>query len=100
MENQYLELFDMHHIPNGGARFKATAGRLKAEGVKEAIPDIFLPAARGGYHGLYIEMKRIDGEATADQLACHERLRRQGYFVVVCKGCDAAIDVTEHYLKL
>ena len=30
----------LHAIPNGGHRNKATAGRLKAEGVKRGVPDI------------------------------------------------------------
>ena len=44
-------------IPNGGLRNKVTAGKLKAQGVKAGVPDIFLPVARGRYHGLWIEMK-------------------------------------------
>lgn len=58
MEHFYPELFFMHHIPNGGKRDKVTAKkRLKAEGVKPGVPDVFLPVARKGFHGLYIEMK-------------------------------------------
>ena len=34
------ELAAMYAIPNGGARSKATAGKLKAEGVKAGVPDI------------------------------------------------------------
>ena len=30
---------------------------LKRQGVKAGVPDIMLPAARAGYHGLYIELK-------------------------------------------
>lgn len=58
---KYPELRLMYHIPNGGARSKATAGRLKAEGVKAGVPDICLPVSRDGYHGLYIELKRERG---------------------------------------
>jgi len=54
---RYPELELLYHIPNGGYRYKTTARRLKAEGVKAGVPDICLPVPRGGYHGLYIEMK-------------------------------------------
>ena len=36
----------LHAIPNGGHRNKATAGQLKAEGVKRGVPDIFLPVPK------------------------------------------------------
>ena len=49
------ELQYMYHVPNGGKRDKATAAVLKRQGVKAGVPDIMLPAARAGYHGLYIE---------------------------------------------
>ena len=40
------ELNLMFHIPNGGKRSKAEAGRFRAEGVKSGVPDICLPVAR------------------------------------------------------
>ena len=51
------ELQYMYHVPNGGKRDAATAVALKRQGVKAGVPDIMLPAARAGYHGLYIELK-------------------------------------------
>ena len=49
---RWPELTLMHAIPNGGHRNKITAARLKAEGVRAGVPDICLPVARGGWHGL------------------------------------------------
>lgn len=40
---KYPELSLMYHIPNGGKRGKAEAGRFRAMGVKSGVPDIFLP---------------------------------------------------------
>lgn len=45
-------------IPNGGHRNKATAGKLKAEGVKPGVPDLMLALANDAYNGLFIELKR------------------------------------------
>lgn len=35
------------HVPNGGKRGKAEAGRFKAMGVKAGVPDIPLPLRNG-----------------------------------------------------
>ena len=81
------ELALLHAIPNGGKRSKSEAARMKAAGVKPGVPDMFLPVAREGCHGLYIELKRRDGgrvspEQTAwmDALA-RSLLPRMGYTV-------------------
>lgn len=58
------ELQYMYHVPNGGKRDKATAAVLKRQGVKAGVPDIMLPAARAGYHGLYIELKAGENTTT------------------------------------
>lgn len=97
---KWPELELMYHIPNGGKRSKSEAARFKAEGVKSGVPDIFLPVARGGYHGLYIELKRLRGNsATENQNAWIERLRAQGYRAEVCKGWEAARKVITEYME-
>lgn len=64
------ELQYMYHVPNGGKRDAATAVALKRQGVKAGVPDIMLPAARAGYHGLYIELKA--GKNTTTKKQKHE----------------------------
>ncbi len=93
------ELALMFAIPNGGLRSKATAARLKAEGVKAGVPDICLPVANGKYHGLFIEMKAGRNKPTTPQVQWHMRLSQQGYRVAVCYGWEAARDVIEEYLN-
>ena len=46
------ELDLLFHIPNGGSRHPREAANLKRQGVKAGVPDLFLPIARGKYHGL------------------------------------------------
>jgi len=88
-------------IPNGGARSKACAGKLKAEGVKPGIPDLCLPVARGGFFGLYLELKRIAGSTTSPaQKQWHRDLLQEGYHVVTAKGMTEAQQVLVTYLTL
>lgn len=97
---KYRDLSLMYHIPNGGRRDVKEAAMLKAEGVKAGVPDIFLPVARGGYHGLYIELKRKHGGRTsAVQEEWIDKLRAQGYAVYVCHGWEIAKDLILKYMK-
>jgi len=104
----YPELALMFAIPNGGKRekrqdkkgrwFSPTAQKLKKEGVKRGIPDIFLPCARGGSHGLFIEMKAQDGRVSPEQASVHKLLREEGYAVIVCYSLESAITLLIWYL--
>ena len=95
---RWPELAVMHAVPNGGHRRKATAGMLKAEGVRRGVPDICLPVPRAGFHGLYIELKTRRGTATRDQRWWIDALRRLGYRAEICRGWEAARAVIEDYL--
>ncbi len=98
-EGKYPDLKRLFAIPNGGHRHKATAAKLKAEGVRKGVLDLCLPVARGGYHGLFIEMKRIKGSyPTKDQKEEISELRADGYRAEVCKGWESAKDVLIDYL--
>ena len=78
-------------IPNGGGRSKAQGAILKATGTSAGVPDLMLPAPRGKYHGLFVEMKRTKGgTVSADQKTIIAKLRAVGYQVLICKGADDA----------
>lgn len=97
---KWPELAALHHIPNGGSRNKAEAARLKAQGVRAGVPDICLPAARGCYHGLYIELKRRKGGRVSEaQRQWLEYLEGAGYCARVCHGWDEARETIEKYLE-
>lgn len=99
MEGRWPELRLLYHIPNEGKRSRKTGARLKAEGLKSGVPDICLPVARGGHHGLYIELKRRkDSKVTKEQLEWIADLVAQGYVAAVCRGCDEAISLITRYL--
>jgi hypothetical protein len=87
-------------VPNGGKRGKITAVRLKAEGVKAGVPDICVPFPRGSYHGMYIEMKSVEGRLTATQRLYSDFLKEQGYRHVVCRSAREAKDALITYEQL
>lgn len=96
---KWPQLDYMFAIPNGGWRAIKTAGWLSAEGVKAGVPDIQLPIASGGFHGLYIEMKFGKNKPTESQEDYIEFLKERGYAVAVCYGFDEAVAVIEWYMN-
>ena len=97
---KWPELERLFHIPNGGSRNKLEAHNLKLQGVKPGVPDLFLPAARGGFHGLFIEMKSENGRISEHQKDWGSYLWDAGYMTKVAYGADEAIDMLKWYLNL
>lgn len=110
----YPELHWLHHIPNGAtlgstARDRAIRGsRLKAQGVKPGVADVFLPVARGGYTGLYIELKKPSvkpkrptsrGGLSDEQLDFGCFVTNQGFLWCACYGWQDAVTAIENYIK-
>lgn len=112
----YPELQLFHAIPNGGARDKITAGKLKAEGVKSGVLDTFLPVSKPytvaelgkprhtySYAGLYIEFKKADRKNTRDgglspeQQAFGDGVAAQGYCWRVAYSWREAANVVMLY---
>ena len=96
------------HVPNGEFRHPATAGRLRAMGVKRGTPDILLPCiahdaeADKTYVGLAIELKRADrsNHTTPEQDDWLAWLDSQDWRCVVCYGAQEAIGVICEYLGM
>ena len=88
------------HIPNGGSRDAREAHNLKLQGVVAGVPDLCIPVAKRGYHGMYIEMKRAGKGAriTENQKEIIAYLRDQGYRAEICYGATEAIRAIDHYL--
>lgn len=110
-------LADMFAIPNGGQRGDGSqkgaaiaGGRFKAEGVRQGVPDIFLPyqktIAGVCYNGLFIEMKipkyktYTDGGLSDEQKEWHNRLSNAGYYVATCYGWIEARDKLVWYIEV
>ena len=68
----------------------AQGATRKRMGVKKGVPDLCLPVQRGGYAGLYLEMKRPGGHVREEQHWWLEHLDTQGYCTAVCYGWEQA----------
>jgi hypothetical protein len=76
------------------------ARKLKAEGVLAGVTDLCLPAARRGYHGLYLEMKSEEGVATKEQKEFLRGVSGEGFCAVIAQQVDDARDVLEWYIGI
>lgn len=87
-------------IPNGGERNVIVASKLKAEGVRAGVPDLFLAHGHTCYNGLFIEMKKAKGGVLSDKQKVYiDLLKQRGYAVAVCHGWIEAKQAIEKYLK-
>lgn len=87
-------------IPNGGLRNVVVAKKLKAEGVRPGVSDLFLMVPTNGMHGMWIEMKDVDGKKPKpEQIAFQKDATAQGYLAVTCYGFDMARGAIEEYLR-
>jgi len=89
----------MFAIPNGGKRSIGVAVKMKAEGVKRGVPDIFLPVPVGQWCGMFLEMKvRQGGQVSKEQRAFMADLDAR-YRVAIAHGAEHASKLIESYLK-
>jgi hypothetical protein len=87
-------------IPNGGERNVIVAARLKAEGVRAGVPDLFLAYGTDKFNGLFIEMKKTKGGRVSDSQKTYlELLQKRGFCAVVCNGWMEAKREIERYLN-
>lgn len=97
-------------VPNGGARSKATAGKLKAEGVTAGVADLILMVPcivpckhdKGWVnetHALCIEMKTQKGHQSPEQKEWQAKVEQYGYKYAVCHSLDEFIETVEKYLS-
>lgn len=97
----------LHMMPNGSCFRRdnfALWNWLMSMGFQPGKPDLYLDIPRGTYHGLRIEMKRKDYKPADNpqenrQRECQQRLRDEGYKVVVACGAQEAIDTIKEYLN-
>jgi hypothetical protein len=100
LESKYPPLGNMFAIPNGGKRNLREAARMKKEGVRAGVPDIFLAWAGNGRNGLFIEMKASKGRLTDKQTEWMINLLDANFQVEVCFSWVEAANVICKYLNI
>lgn len=92
LQQQCVEWFDWYYpnlklnlfsIPNEGARTAANGARMKAQGRRAGVADMFLAVAENGFHGLFIEFKVGKGKQTESQKLFQEKVHKQNYYYFV-----------------
>jgi hypothetical protein len=85
------------HVPNEGKRSPSMGAKLKRMGLRSGVPDLFIPRSRGGYHGLFVEMKVGSNNPTERQKEWIRLLNQEGYACAVCYSFEEAIEVIGSY---
>jgi len=100
MSGLHHEMDMILHIPNGEYRTLSSGKRLKAQGVRAGVPDLFLAVPKGIYGGLWIELKAQHGRVSPEQKEWIGKLKVWGYAAHVCYGWRDAAKVICAYLEL
>ena len=99
---QYLDLINIPYfaIPNGSLRNIIVAKKLKAEGVKAGVADLFLMIPNKIFHGLFIEVKTPVGRQQPSQKDFEKIAFDSGYCYEVVRSLDDLINCLETYKKI
>jgi hypothetical protein len=93
-------------VPNGmrvagDARKRAIyVAAMKRQGLTPGVSDIFILLARGGYHGLFLELKFGRNKLTDEQASFQRRACWAGYQTGHAHTLDQAKEIVCRYLNL
>jgi hypothetical protein len=93
----YLCGYEFFAIPNGGLRNIKVAAKLKQEGVKAGVADLFVALSNGKYHGLFIEVKVGKNKQQPNQKIFEQKVLENGYQYKLVRSIDDMIAVIREY---
>lgn len=76
-----------------------TALRMKREGVVAGVPDLFLSLPRGGWHGMYIEIKFGKNKLTQRQEDFFAAASKHNYKCVAVYTLDEFTREVTNYIQ-
>lgn len=87
-------------IPNGGMRNIGVARKLKAEGVKAGVADLFIMQGNQLHNGLFIEVKTPTGRQQETQKNFEKNAFANHYCYEIVRSLDELIEKLNTYLKI
>lgn len=85
------------HTPNGGAREKREAAKLKAMGVKPDVPDLLFLMPTGKLAA--IELKVDKGRLSPEQTVWLKAAEETGAWVAICRTPEEVEDTLRRWLQ-
>lgn len=92
----------LFHVPNENDRSDSNIiqGAIrKSLGIVAGVSDFILLVARGGHHGLCIEMKDERGTQKPAQKEWQSIVEAQGYVYKICRSLEQFKAITNDYLN-
>lgn len=87
-------------ITNEGKRTRITGHRMKMEGLKAGVSDLFLAIPTKKLSGLWIEIKKEGGALSYNQILWLERMILMGYGAFIAYSVDKCINAIKGYLGM
>lgn len=72
---------------------------------EKGYPDLFIPKTKKDSNGnlkcagLFIELKKIGGKPSKEQLKMVQYLNNEGYFARIVEGAEDAIELINNYIN-
>jgi len=85
-------------IPNANKRTQRGGDRLKQEGMRAGVSDLFLAANLFPWGGAFCEMKSEEGTLSVSQSTFLYAMEMEGYQTAVCYSAREAIEFFKNYL--
>ena len=86
-------------IPNGGLRHRLVAIKLKMEGAKAGVADMFWMISNENWKGLFIEVKIDKGKQSPSQKDFEAVAMKHGYYYAVVRSIDDCINLINRFRK-
>ncbi len=95
----YLDLMHAPYfaVPNGGQRHPGVARKLKAEGVKAGVADLFIMIPNANWNGLFVEVKTATGTQSESQKGFEVKCKNWNYAYVLVRSIDDMIQTFNDY---
>lgn len=87
------------HVPNEAKRSVAGYRAQAAKGTRKGVSDLFVPVARNGQHGLWLELKAKGKRPTPEQKRFLQDMAAQGYAVGWADNVDGATTIIGNYMR-